>query len=121
MTCSFFGFSSTDKGDCDAQCTEPSCILSGSMYCCPTLESVAAKTTKMIIGISVGGSCLLILSIIGCYFCCCRQRKQQTSTVIIQGGNPQQVMQQVGNPMYQQQYQQQYGQPMTSQVAMPMQ
>ncbi|CAL6006736.1 Hypothetical_protein [Hexamita inflata] len=90
---------------CATACGNVMCdYLYDNYYCCPTdLSGVSEATVRLItiiiVSISVGCALLLIISIIGCYFCCCRKRNQQS--IIVYG---QQMFQQTGVPM-QQQYQ----------------
>ncbi|CAL6075571.1 Hypothetical_protein [Hexamita inflata] len=94
------------KSDCDSTCSFPfSCSLLTNQYCCTinpdgndVVSNAINTTTKIAIGCGVGGGILLILAIIGCYYCCCRPRKGQAQTMVIQ--NQPNMMQPV---MYQQQ------------------
>ncbi|CAL6033000.1 Hypothetical_protein [Hexamita inflata] len=86
--------------DCLDSC-EKACMLTDKVndkYCCnmsSIVEEGLAIATEILIGCCVGGAVILILSIIGCYFCCCHKRKQVNTTVFVQGNGSQIPMQNI--------------------------
>ncbi|CAL6006744.1 Hypothetical_protein [Hexamita inflata] len=123
-----YGFPYNLETSCEFDCGVGNCqynLLYGD-YCCTVdltgitdfIDAGLTMMSKIIVGVCVGGGLLLLLSIVGCYFCC-RPKRQTHSTVVVSGGQPQ--MMQPAVPMMPQQ---QYGQPMMNQpnqVAMPIQ
>ncbi|CAL6032972.1 Hypothetical_protein [Hexamita inflata] len=92
--------SEISRQTCLDGCTTPAkCIPmddSNNSFCCDVsemLEKDLVIATKILIGCCVGGAVILILSIIGCYFCCCHKRKQVNTTVFVQGNGSQIPMQ----------------------------
>ncbi|CAL6003069.1 Hypothetical_protein [Hexamita inflata] len=92
--------SDLSRQDCFDGCQTPAtCVLTdqlNDLYCCDMtsiVEEGMAIATKILIGCCVGGAVILILSIIGCYFCCCHKRKQVNTTVFVQGNGSQIPMQ----------------------------
>ncbi|CAL6003057.1 Hypothetical_protein [Hexamita inflata] len=90
LTCLVNGLS---RQDCFDGCQTPAtCVLTdqlNDLYCCDMssiVEEGLVIATKILIGCGVVGAVILILSIIGCYFCCCHKRKQVNTTVFVQGG-----------------------------------
>ncbi|CAL6003071.1 Hypothetical_protein [Hexamita inflata] len=86
--------------ECIDGCTTPGqCVLTDQLndhYCCDIsqiIEEGMAIATKILIGCCTGGAIILILSIIGCYFCCCHKRKWTNTTVYVQGNGSQIPMQ----------------------------
>ncbi|CAL6003073.1 Hypothetical_protein [Hexamita inflata] len=86
--------SDLSHADCLNACSPlGNCVVtnqSTGTYCCDystVVKEGMNLATKILIGCCVGGSIILILSIIGCYFCCCHKGKTLKTTVFVQGGS----------------------------------
>ncbi|CAL5984627.1 Hypothetical_protein [Hexamita inflata] len=89
----------TFKQFCKADCGYGKCSLGQNLeFCCtldvsekvvvPEVEEGLSALASILIGVFVGGILLLLLSIVGCYFCC-RPSRQSHATVVVRGGQPQ--------------------------------
>ncbi|CAL5984609.1 Hypothetical_protein [Hexamita inflata] len=86
------------KTFCEDDCGVGWCQMNAHQdYCCtldlsgrvvPGIDEGLSALASILIGVFVGGSLLLILSIVGCYFCC-RPSRQSHATVVVRGGQPQ--------------------------------